>query len=105
MGRGVKGEWLSSIRDGLGDNGSSLAPSSCPNVAVVGGVWGVTTSERRGDLILGFSPSIASLEGVWGDRPPSSCEEGRGEGRGGEGKGERREGKRQYVGEAAVLHK
>ena len=89
MGRGVKGEWLSGIRDSLGDNGSSLAPSSCPIVAVMGGVWGVTTSERRGDLILGFSPSIASLVGVWGDRAPSSCE---GEERGG-GKGERREGK------------
>ena len=60
-------------------SGSSLVTSSCLGVvgvvavgmAVVGGVRGVVmvTSERRGDLILGSTPSLA---GVCGIRPDSS---------------------------------
>ena len=85
-----KKQGLSAVRDGFGDSGSSLAPSFCSGVvgvAVVGGVWGIMTSERSGDRILGFSPSIPSLGGVWGPSPPSSCEGGGGGGGGGEGKG------------------
>ena len=71
-GRGNEGDNLKVVLEGLGDIGSSLTASSCPGVvgviavgmAAVGRVWGVTTSERRGDLILAFSPSIPSLEGV-----------------------------------------